>query len=113
MYDPYAARGPHSGPYPPNHGYPGPGVPGQRPPRAANTTSPLVLGILMTLCCNQVCGILAIVFAAVAMGKDNEPSEQVRFVRYANISLVVGIIIPIVAVVLYVLFVVLAIGAGI
>lgn len=59
----------------------------------------LAAGILMTLCCNTVCGILAIVFAAMAMNAT--PEDQDRYVHYAWNSIIVGVIVTVVLLLLY------------
>jgi uncharacterized membrane protein len=50
---------------------------------------------------NQICGIIAIVFAVVAMGK--EGYEQDRFVGHAWTTMGIGLVISLVLILLYVL----------
>ncbi|MFE9639157.1 hypothetical protein ACFYOC_09065 [Nocardiopsis alba] len=66
--------------------------------------SALIWSILMTLCCNQICGIIAIVFSVLAMTKEHEPAEQERFVRYAWRTMGIGLAITVGLVILYFLF---------
>lgn len=67
--------------------------------------SALVAAILMTLCCNQICGIIAIVFSAIAMSRDSQPAEQERFIRYAWTTMAIGLALTVILVILYFLFV--------
>ncbi|MDS1270206.1 hypothetical protein RIF23_07855 [Lipingzhangella sp. LS1_29] len=118
MHDPYGGQRfpgqqPPYGGYTPHHQSPGPGASpygAAGPDNQVNATPTLVLGILMSLCCNQICGIIAIVFAALAMGKPDQPTEQARFVRYANISMLIGIGMWVVILVVYLLLVFLTVG---
>ncbi|WP_017581493.1 hypothetical protein [Nocardiopsis valliformis] len=66
--------------------------------------SALIAAIFMTLCCNQICGIIAIVFSAIAMSKESEPGEQDRFVGYAWTTMGIGLAISVVLVLFYFLF---------
>ena len=76
------------------------------PPRTAggDATGALIAAILMTLCCNQICGVIAIVFSAIAMG-NNDPYEQERYVRYAWTTMKIGLAIMVVVAVLYFLLI--------
>ncbi|QBI54852.1 hypothetical protein [Streptomonospora litoralis] len=65
------------------------------PTSSPNPGGALAAGIGMTLCCNLVCGILTIVFAAVAMSQ-HDPHDQDRFVRYAWTSFWIGLALGVV-----------------
>ena len=67
--------------------------------------SALIAAIFMTLCCNQICGIIAIVFSAIAMSKDSEPGEQDRFIGYAWTTMGIGLALSVVLVLIYFLFI--------
>ncbi|WP_017601308.1 CD225/dispanin family protein [Nocardiopsis lucentensis] len=54
----------------------------------------------MTLCCNQICGIIAIVFSVVAMGKDDW-AERDRFIGHAWTTMTIGLVISLVFLVIY------------
>lgn len=69
----------------------------------ADATGPLIASILMTLCCNQICGIIAIVFSVMAM-TSNHPFDQERYIRYAWTTMKIGLAIMVGIVILYVLF---------
>lgn len=85
--------------------YSHPSYPAPPPASDGSPVSALVCAILMTLCCNQICGILAVVFAAIAMSKTYEPAEQERFLRYAWTTMGIGLAITVVLVILYFLFI--------
>ncbi|WP_017603064.1 hypothetical protein [Nocardiopsis alkaliphila] len=65
----------------------------------------MVCAILMTLCRDQICGVLAIVFAAITMSKEHEPMEQECSLRYAWTTMGIGLAITVVLVILYFLFI--------
>ncbi|QVQ54532.1 hypothetical protein J4H86_13215 [Spiractinospora alimapuensis] len=52
----------------------------------------LAVAIATFVCCNFLGGVLGIVFAAIAMSKDPGP-ERERFVNYAWIAIVVGVVL--------------------
>ncbi|WP_379872587.1 hypothetical protein [Marinactinospora rubrisoli] len=53
----------------------------------------------MTVCCNVVCGILAIVFAVIAMSMD-DPHQREKFVGYSWNSFGIGLAITCVGLIL-------------
>ncbi|MBR8741696.1 hypothetical protein [Nocardiopsis sp. MG754419] len=84
----------YSTPSTPHHG-----APSDRSPVTA-----LVMSILMTLCCNQICGIIAIVFSVIAMGKDGAPAEQDRYIGYAWTTMGIGLALSVLLFFGYILF---------
>ena len=71
----------------------------------ASTTFPLVLSILVTLTCCQPGGIIAIVFAALAIGKNSsrEYDEAQKFAEWSKNTSYVSIVLVLIAIALVLL----------
>lgn len=77
-------------------------------------TSLLVLSIIEIFCCNQVTGILSIVFFCLAEDRNKKEmfDERDRYIKFCKISLIVGPIVSIVLAILYVAFIILLAFSG-
>lgn len=69
----------------------------------ASTTLPLVLAILTTLFCCQPVGIVAIVFAAIAMTKNGsgEYEDAQKFARWARTTSLIAVVVGLAGIAAY------------
>lgn len=80
-----------------------PGVPPGPPPAKGNTVLALIIAIIVTLSCCGFTNIIGIVFASVALSKEQEPEDFEKYTRWAWLSNFVHIGILVLIVVLFVM----------
>lgn len=82
------SNNPWQPPAPPEARYPGfpppaPGLAPGPPPAKGNTVLALIIAIIVTLSCCGFTNITGIVFASIALSKEQEPEELEKFTRWA------------------------------
>lgn len=94
-YGGYGAQPPYSDPY-------------AAPPDKTSTIWALVVAIVSTVLCCAYTNIIGIVFAALALGKEDTPTEMDRFTRYAWISNGIHLGLAVLGIIAYILIIVFA-----
>lgn len=74
-----------------------------QPSRGVTAIPALICSIIMIPCCNPLCGIIALVFSALAMGKPPGP-EQDQFLRYAWNTMGIGLALSVISGLVYLAF---------
>ncbi|WP_304452417.1 hypothetical protein [Nocardiopsis sp. YSL2] len=63
--------------------------------QSANPLAALIAGVLLTVCCNPVVGIIMVVLAAMALNKTDDSRAEARLTHAAWITFGIGVTVTV------------------